>query len=1561
MDESRLVAVQNGKSRSSGYAIGPRLVLASAHGVGPVGQTVRVWRPGHQPHHDAHVVWRGTPEGRDDAALLRIEDPTWQEPPARAESWGRMATMRPGQRCETWGVPRAIQIPGRPKQRRVPVETMQLVGTVNPGTGYVSNRYFLALADHPLLPAGDDAELPWAGLSGAAVTSGGLLIGVIKAEAPEFGHGLLEIVPAYVLHADKSFLKALEDHGADSSTLGQAEFDRLRRTDAPGPSIGPLPPAGLLRASREVVGFHGREEILEHLRTWCEPPGFGVRLIHGPGGQGKTRLAARLEELLSKDDPNWTVLWPNPTARSEDLSAELQHTVKPMLVVLDYAEARRDQLSGLLEAGWLHRGHVPLKVLLLARTAGSWWGSAKDARDGAALRQARVDELPVLASDRATRELLYRQALTAFAGRLVDPEGTPADETWTARANALPTPSPSALTSGNVLTLHMTALADLLDTGTGAVDRAERDADEEGKDAEDRILDHEQLYWSQVEQERPLPFRLGESSAPEDAIAAVALLGGTSLGGKERDALLRRVPVLAELRAHEMRPVRDWVNTVYPVAFTDPWEVLQPDRLAERFVGRHVLSDPEFVDSLLAEVEPGRMSVRALTVLARAAAHPPLLGTLDDLITDLCVRHVGRLGTATMDVATQVERPQPLVDALQQRVDSPETPLAVLEVLAAHLPRSSHVLVPWAVNLTERMIRLRTAAGNGSAEDGIALGVEHRRLAGRLIDAGRPADALAAAAKAVELLEPLLASHPEAVRVPLAAALTNKSGCLGAVGRRSEALGPAGEAVAHYRSVVAGDPGPDSAHNQLAVALGVLSSAQSDLGLHAEALESMAEAVAVQRRLVLAEVPGAAGDLVLRLNNLAIRLNAVGHFREALDAAAEAVAVCEPLAERHPDGYDPDLAMALGTLADCHGRMRDRRKAVLLTRRVIGIRERLYRELPEMYRPSLARSRNSLATDLGELGQSEEAVEAAARSVALFREVVAQRDGHRDELAMSLNTLANQCGDCGDTAGALAAAGEAARIYTELYDEHPAVFASSRAMGLATLASWSAADGRAEAAITAAVEAAGAYHDLTRTQPRTIARNFAGLLRNLRCMLVTADRAGEALELLDTVLACYAGATEALYPVVIELLIGRAMCLDALGRPDEAVAPLRRAVRLARRNAGSPSSTGPSELVDMLELLGAFAFCAGRRREAAEAAAEAADVLRDLAQDDPERYGDRLAAALAQVRNLLPRLARYGEAEAAAREAVTVRRRLAERGGVVEQVAVVTESGSLAEVLLTRLRPAEALAVLDQAEDCRGRLTAEEAAPHEPVLDLARRTRGFLLLMLGRPDEAEAFVTASVAGAERLPETVPFRTVARVLAGLAAGSVLADLERRDEALPHLERAVALCRPLAEAGEAGYGALLAACLATTGVCLAVEPADPDRALEAATEALAISGRLAEADSEAVSSGLGLTTAQQGLRLAEVGRFEEGLRVTAKAVPIARRFVALDARAHALELVDVLYCFAVARVLAGTEVESADALAALDEAVVLLRDLAEDVPWPVERGLRKAEALRERLLG
>ncbi|MEV8097636.1 trypsin-like peptidase domain-containing protein [Kitasatospora sp. NPDC085879] len=1547
MDRERLVEVVGEDNRGTGYLIGPRLVLTSAHVVGGVGTTARVLQPGRRPRYRSTVVWRGDPDGGTDAALVRVEPAVWQGPEGTAEPWGQLATMRPGQPVETWGVPWAIQDGGT-------AEAMQLSGTVNPGTGYVRERHFLTLSDHGFAQwAG--TGVPWAGLSGAAVVCNGLLIGVVKADMLTFGHGMLEVVPAYVLHADGSFVAALKEHGADSSTLGQAEFDRLHRHDVPTPSTGPLPPAALLQAGREVVGFHGREDILDRLRGWCEPPGFGVRLLHGPGGQGKTRLAARLAETLRQDDPRWTVLWPDPAAPPDELAA-VRDSTGPVLVVLDYAEARREQLSGLLRAGQSHRGGVPLKVLLLARTAGGWWDSAKWAADGAVLRRAPAEELPALAPDRETRALLYRQALTAFAERLPAPADTAEGGTWHDRAAELAAPRPAALASGNVLTLHMTALADLLDKAVGD---GEPVLDDVGHDAEDRILEHERLYWAQVAHERPLPHGLGDGGAPADALATVALLGGVPLGGREREALLRRAPVLADLRAHEIRPVREWVEAVYPVDTENPWEVLQPDRLAERFVGRHVLSDPELVDGLLAGVGPGRTAVRALTVLARAAAHPPLIGRLDGLITEVCTRHAGSLGTATMDVATQVERPQPLVDALWKRTDDPATSLAELADLADRLPRTSRVLADWALRLVERLVELRRDGGTATVQERIALGVEYRRLGKRLSDVGRPAEALAAAEQAAELLRPLLDSDPLAVRLHVAAVLNNRSVCLATLGRRSEALEPAEQAVEQYRIVVGAEPVPEEARGQLVRALSSLSAVQSQLGRHQDALDTAVEAVKVQKELIPDGGPEAAIGLVSQLNNLSIRHTEAGAHRAAFEAAAEAVALCEPFAEQYPDAYLPDLNRVLGTLSSCYGDLGDHGRSLELARRCVVLREQLYREHPEAHRHSLAQGLNSLAIDLGTAGHAVEAVATAERSVLLYRELArSHADGTRDELAMALNTLANQRGDADDPDGALAAAEEACHIYTDLDEGLSDVFAADRAMSLGTVASCLTALGRSDEAIERSLEAVAIFRRLAESDPAPIAQHFASALHNLRLYLQAADRTADAVDLIDEALKTYADPdgprADGIHPVTLKLLLGRTMCLTSTGQWDEAVATVRRAVEFARRVAALPSGPGPAEVVRQLGIFGAVAFSAGRSAEAADALAEQAELLRQLAVDDPQRYEGELAGVLGNAKNLLYLVDRIDEAEEAARRAVEVRGRLAERGGVAERVRLVTELAGLAEVVMMRAGASEALAILDLAQDEEGKLSADEAATHRVTLVQAHRMRGQLLYTVGRRDEALAVARESLRTAEEIAESAPDQSPGLAAALLMIGAMLVDEEQREEALDCLRRAVALCRPHAAASEPANEILLASCLGALGAALALEPADPQHALEATAEALAICRRRWAADPARGRAGLSRAAAQHGMRLAEAGRAEEGLPLVEEALLLARESADTDRRVNLFELVEALCASAEVRARAGRE-----AATALDELTELLGLLREEQPGLVEQFSGRIADIRKRL--
>ncbi len=68
-----------------------------------------------------------------------------------------------------------------------------------------------------------------------------------------------------------------------------------------------VPPSRLLAARYQVVDFFGREPELAELATWRDDPGLGptVRLVHGSGGQGKTRLAAQFAQRCA--ELGWTV------------------------------------------------------------------------------------------------------------------------------------------------------------------------------------------------------------------------------------------------------------------------------------------------------------------------------------------------------------------------------------------------------------------------------------------------------------------------------------------------------------------------------------------------------------------------------------------------------------------------------------------------------------------------------------------------------------------------------------------------------------------------------------------------------------------------------------------------------------------------------------------------------------------------------------------------------------------------------------------------------------------------------------------------------------------------------------------------------------------------------------------------------------------------------------------------------------------------------------------------------------------------------------------------------
>ena len=155
---------------------------------------------------------------------------------------------------------------------------------------------------------------------------------------------------------------------------------------------------------------------------WCEDATKqrAVRLLHERGGAGKTRLA--MEVALRLGAKGWRAGFFDRTASGAPAEAlqRLCDGGEPLLVIVDYAETRREELVPLLRHA--RRGRTPrLRVLLLARAAAEWWERLPQAdADVQELVGAYGDAypLPLLTDEVGARRALFDAAARRFQEKL---------------------------------------------------------------------------------------------------------------------------------------------------------------------------------------------------------------------------------------------------------------------------------------------------------------------------------------------------------------------------------------------------------------------------------------------------------------------------------------------------------------------------------------------------------------------------------------------------------------------------------------------------------------------------------------------------------------------------------------------------------------------------------------------------------------------------------------------------------------------------------------------------------------------------------------------------------------------------------------------------------------------------------------------------------------------------------------------------------------------------------------------------------------------------------------
>lgn len=809
-------------------------------------------------------------------------------------------------------------------------------------------------------------------------------------------------------------------HATYRGQYGVALFSQ--KLEPPPTDLADLAPSALLQARYAIVPYVDEAGFLADTLDWCrgtgryaqEPRATAGRLVHGPGGLGKTR--AMIETVRQLRDEGWLAGFTDPPKRPSDVAemADREAAIAQVmadgpepgvLMVLDYAEARRPEILELarLARSRPREGVFPLRVVLLSR-GDSWWQdfyrqeatveilfqrrghafgdvlAASPAPQGAA-RLSILD-----ATLDAYRPIMTRIAEAGLGAPPAAGAVDPARRVRIANDDAFARP----------LALQMEALVHLVGRGSeaGGLERLLGD-----------VVGLERRHWARV------IHGLASDEPREEALrrglAQVTAVGGTARR-RETEDLLAADPHFGT-RAPAALPWRD-LHRLYASPGRDGGITpLEPDLVGEHATA--LAGDERLVEGCLAWIDglpeidrtPRRRVL--VTVLQRAtrAEHGSIAVDAERMLAHL----VARVRAEAMPdvLAVAVETPGRLAVVLEAMV-----PVLDEDVLAAAetvLPQQTVTLAAVADAVAARREREALAADQTtpSNQRRAALGkIMHQR--GKTLSAlGRRQEALAVTQKSVLIYRALWLKQPEHFAKELSASLNNLGVCFGNIGMWSEALQATEEAITLRRQLALADPA--TFESDLAASLNNLGYWLSSLNRQDEALAATQEAVSIYETLSIANPEKYASDLARSKDNIGVDYANLGRFEEALDSTMEAAKIRRRLADDRPDEYEPSFAPTLVNLGNCLFHLGRPLQAVIVTQEAVDIFYRLSEFRPDTFEPDLARSLGALSEFLVGVGRDKEAKAAASAAISrLSRHYELYPSAHHQVMAELLAVLA---------------------------------------------------------------------------------------------------------------------------------------------------------------------------------------------------------------------------------------------------------------------------------------------------------------------------------------------------------------------------------------------------------------------------------------------------------------------------------------------------------------------------------------------------------------------------
>ena len=478
-----------------------------------------------------------------------------------------------------------------------------------------------------------------------------------------------------------------------------------KREDIPAPDA--RTPAMLLQAKYGLVPFTGSADVKGDLIEWALARGGYVnptrrdagRLIHGPGGLGKTRLLIEVAEALRAK--GWSAGFlarpdaAEVAAKRERRAEALGYLIRGasdngLLLVMDYAEGRDEEIKRLAQQiqGRPTDDERPIRLMLLTRGVSEWWTRLveEDQITRALFGGERLDVQALGGITRPQDRLdLFLGAVNAFAPKLVEmgyampTDGKPTRQ-LTDRLETLETNAGYQAGEGydRPLAIAMEALLYLAAMAPGT--------NEPGVHSLlANILGLERAHWPKLVGKLDADSRRDPALDLLRAVAQITGLQGVNERRAAEDIFMAdRYYVGQRLNRASVREVVDNVFKIYGRDGT--LTPLEPDLIGEHHIG--LSADRELIEACLAWIytEPQQTRREAryrdlITVLQRASLpeHGPVASRAILLLDQLIKGHLETIAAATADVI--VETSGPLVirvaEAGQDAVDIVAKALAV--------------------------------------------------------------------------------------------------------------------------------------------------------------------------------------------------------------------------------------------------------------------------------------------------------------------------------------------------------------------------------------------------------------------------------------------------------------------------------------------------------------------------------------------------------------------------------------------------------------------------------------------------------------------------------------------------------------------------------------------------------------------------------------------------------------------------------------------------------------------------------------------------------------------